>query len=313
MDQLFLDRLQILLGERYSEAVDSFEHDKLPSFRVNTLVISESEGIDVLQSNGFEIETVHSLPNAYLVKNKSKREFTDFPQYSQGWYYLQSFSSMVPVFALGDLTGRLHALDMCAAPGSKTSQLAAVLDSRGLIDAYDLSRQRIFQMKAVLSQLHVKNVYIHQSDASGIWRKYGPVFDVVLLDAVCSGEGRFKTSEPKTYADWELRKVKKMVEIQKRLLFSGIMCLKPGGVLIYSTCTFSPEENEGIIHFALQKFEGAIDIEPIDLRPYPPARSFVPGTTEWQGEIYDERISRAIRIVPDTTWDGFFVCRIKRN
>lgn len=313
MDQLFLDRLQILLGDRYSEAVNSFEHDKLPSFRVNTLVTSESEGIQLLEANGFEIEKINSLPNAYLLKNKTKREFTDFPHYSEGWYYLQSLSSMVPVFALGNLAGRLHALDMCAAPGSKTSQLAALLEPEGLIDAYDLSRQRIFQMKAVLSQLHVKNVYIHQSDASGIWRKCGPVFDVVLLDAVCSGEGRFKTNEPKTYADWELKKVKKMVEIQKRLLFSGIMCLKPGGVLIYSTCTFSPEENEGIIDFALKKFEGAIDIEPIDSEKYPRVKEFVPGITKWNGETFDERVARAIRIVPDTMWDGFFVCRIKRN
>ncbi|MDQ3099157.1 MAG: RsmB/NOP family class I SAM-dependent RNA methyltransferase [bacterium] len=312
MDQLFLDRLYKIVGNSYDSVLASFSVDKLPSFRINTLVVSESEGIQRLSDLDFELEKIVGLDNAYLLKNKSKREFTDLQEYINGWYYLQSLSSMVPVSCIAqEITGkdRIIALDMCAAPGSKTSQLAGLLSNQGHIDAHDLSRQRIYQMKAVLAQLHVRNVDIHQSDASGIWRKYGPVFDIVLLDSVCSGEGRFRINDPKTFADWDLKKIKKMSEIQKRLMFSAIMCLKPGGVLIYSTCTIAPEENEAIIDFALSKFEGAIELEELPLH----SDSFISGLTEWEGQVFDERLRKSVRILGTETWDGFYVCKIRRN
>jgi NOL1/NOP2/sun family putative RNA methylase len=312
MDQLFLNRLHAIVGDAYPSVLGSFTVNKYPSFRVNTLVVSENMGINRLVELGFVIEKLEAIDNAYILKNKSKRELTDLEEYINGWYYIQSLSSMVPVACiapdLGD-TFRLTALDMCAAPGSKTSQLSGIMNNSGHIDAYDLSRQRIFQMKSVLAQLHVQNVDIHQGDASGIWRKYGPLFDVVMLDAVCSGEGRFRSNEEKTFLNWDLKKIKKMVELQKRLIFSAVMCLKPGGVLVYSTCTFAPEENEGVVDFALNKFEGAIEIEALPLH----ADSFTSGLTEWEGQSFDPRLHKSVRILGTTVWDGFFVCKIRRN
>lgn len=313
MNRQFLNRLKMILGERYEEAVQSFSVDKSPSFRINTLSVLEEEGVARLDELGFAYSKVVGLPNAYILKNKTKREFTDLKEYINGWYYLQSLSSMVPVYCLDERSAKesMVALDMCAAPGSKTSQLAAYMQNEGHIDGYDVSRQRIFQMKSVLGQLRVRNTDIHQADASNIWRKYGPVFDVVLLDAVCSGEGRFKAGDEKSYSDWDLKKVKKMAELQKRLIFSAVMCLKPGGELIYSTCTFSPEENEGVIDFALKKFEGAIEVEKIKMKEE--IRSFAEGVTHWEGVDFDPRVALTARIIPDNEWDGFYIAKLRRN
>ncbi len=315
MDALFWDRLRMLFGDTYGAVVESFSIDKLPSFRVNTLVVPEEQGIARLRELGIVVETVPEIPLAYILTNRSKREFTDLEEYKNGWYYLQSLSSMVPVSTLvGEpvlSNDGLHALDMCAAPGSKTSQLAALIGGREEIYALDVSRQRIFQMKSVLRQLQVNNVLVSQSDASAIWKKFGPIFDIVLLDAPCSGEGRFKAADlQEEVADekkrWSLKNIERMAAIQKRLIFSAVMCLKQGGVLIYSTCTFAPEENEAVINFALEKFEGAIEIEPI-------SGNFLPGLTRWNSDVFDERLHKSARILPSESWDGFFVCKIRRN
>ena len=115
-----------------------------------------------------------------------------------------------------------------------------------------------------------------------LWRRYAGQFDRVLLDAPCSAEGRFAIGDPKTYRYWKVRKIHEMVRKQKRLLFSAIRCLKPGGILVYSTCTFAPEENEGVVSWALKRFADEVELVPCPV----PVSNRVCALTTWHDKPF---------------------------
>jgi NOL1/NOP2/sun family putative RNA methylase len=307
----FIERLHVIAAADFDKVLNSYSGVKRPSIRINTLIIDEFQCVTRLKELGFELEQVVLFPVAYRVLNKSKRDLTDTDEYKKGWFYIQSLSSMLPVnILLKELekSDRLNVLDMCAAPGSKTTQMAGVMKNLGHIVANDASKQRIYQLASNLKICGVKNTETLLYKGEFIWKKFGPVFDVVLLDAPCSGEGRFDLNDAKSYEDWSLNKVERLSQLQKQLIFSAVMCLKPGGTLLYSTCTMSPEENEEVIDFVLKKFEGAIDLEKIDLQEH----TFADGRLDWNGSTFDERLVKTMRVLPNAVWDGFYVAKIHR-
>ena len=156
-------------------------------------------------------------------------------------------------------------LDLGAAPGSKTLQLAELMGNQGNIWAVESVRGRFFRLRDNLARHGAENVQTHLADGTRIWRRHPEHFDRVLLDAPCSSEGRFRADAPKTYAYWSEKKIAEASRKQRRLCYSAVQCLKPGGVLVYSTCTFAPEENEAIINRVLRQFAGALTVEDIAL------------------------------------------------
>jgi 16S rRNA (cytosine1407-C5)-methyltransferase len=316
MNDIFLSRLAHLYGSRADVIISRFSQDRVPTFRINTLRISLTDCELSLQQEGFVFEKSELLATGYILHNRSKRELTESSAYKNGWIYIQSFSSMLPIEefsrSMPSLSSPVRALDMCAAPGSKTTQLAAVIHTTGEITAIDSSRDRFFILTRALRLYGATNVHVRLGHAEKLWRSYGPVFDFVLLDAPCSGEGRFSASELALSDDWSLKKVERLAALQKQLIFSAVMCLKPGGILIYSTCTMAPEENEAVIHFALEKFAGAIEVEPLAICGFE-QDVFLPGVDHWEGALYDSRVRNSLRVIPDTLWEGFFVCKLRRN
>jgi len=315
MNSIFLRRLQDIFGKDFAKVEESFSLERLPVVRINTLVVTEADGLARLAELGFEPKQVLLDKNAYVLQARTKRDLTDSEEYQNGWYYIQSLSSMVPVWSIEDEVRtkianeeEVMVFDMCAAPGSKTTQLSAVMEGRGQIIAYDLSRQRMYSLRANLEQQQADNVQVVLGNAEPAWRKYGPVFDYVLLDAPCSGEGRFSVLDD-SGEDWNMRKIERLSSEQKRLIFSAVMCLKPGGALIYSTCTFAPEENEAVVQFALEKFEGAVEAEEMKISD----NAFLPGLTSWKGTQFGESVTKSIRIRPDRQWEGFFVSMLRRK
>jgi len=314
----FVVKLNALFGDKTESVIESYRTERLASFRVNTLVVQEKSAIEYLLELGFDLEKFGDH-NAFILKNKSRRELTDLEEYRQGWFYIQSLSSMVPVWVVEREirekiaeSNDLLALDLCAAPGSKTSQMAAVMENQGKIVANDSNRDRIYKLKDVLKQEHIKNVEASLGHGEGLWRKYGPVFDFVLVDAPCSGEGRFNLNDSDSYSDWSTDKVVRLSEVQKKLLIGGVMCLKNGGTLIYSTCTLSPEENEEVVDAVLNKFGGAIEVESINIADID-SQSFAGGLTKWFKNTFDQRLDKSVRILPGKNFEGFFVCKIHRN
>ncbi len=147
----------------------------------------------------------------------------------------------------------------------------------------------------------------HQ-DGTRVWRYRPEHFDRVLLDAPCSTEGRFSTDAPETVAYWSPRKIKEMAHKQRRLFYAAVQCLRPGGVLVYSTCTFAPEENEAVLDKTLRRFGEALRLEPIDLD----LENTQPPLTGWRSKAFRHDLSPARRILPTPTMEGFFVAKLRK-
>lgn len=216
---------------------------------------------------------------------------------------------MIPPLVLNPQKGDC-VLDLAAAPGSKTIQLAGIVGETGQILAVEKIRKRFYKLQDNLARNSAGFVKTYMGDGERIWKRNMEAFDRVLLDAPCSTEGRFLESDPETYHYWSMRKVKEMVRKQSRLLFSAVQCLKPGGTLVYSTCTFAPEENEGVVDRILQQFGANLSVEEIDM---PSSARWMNGLTSWKHKEFDRQVERARRILPDHMYEGFFICKFKKT
>jgi len=194
------------------------------------------------------------------------------------------------------------------APGSKTTQIACLMQNKGEIVANDISRTRLFKLRANLKQQKITNVHITNLAGERMWRKYPEYFDKVLVDAPCSMEGRFTTTDPDSYKDWSLKKVKELSHRQQYLLRSALTATKVGGVVVYSTCTLSPEENEGVIDWLLEKEGDSIEVEKIEI----PHLKLSPGIKKWGKHDYNPEVAKTARIYPDEDLEGFFIAKIRK-
>ena len=197
-------------------------------------------------------------------------------------------------------------LDLCASPGSKTSQIASAMQNSGTLIANDVKMDRIRILSTTLERCGVTNTLATRNDGVSLCQRFVKSefkFDKILLDAPCSGEGTLRSS-PKTFLMWNPKVVKNLSRQQKKLLANAIKCLKVGGTFVYSTCTHSPEENESVIQFALDNFP--VRIESITL----PVKCR-PGLSSWDDESFSKEIQKACRIYPqDNDSEGFFLCKM---
>ena len=185
-----------------------------------------------------------------------------------GYYYIQELASMLPIIALAPKEDEFI-LDLCAAPGSKTTQLAAEMQNTGTIIANEVSMGRLKILASNLERCGVTNTIITRKEGVALCKrlaKYNPEvkFDKILVDAPCSGEGTLR-STPKTYIMWNPKTITSLSRLQKQLFEAAFNILKKGGEIIYSTCTHAPEENEEIANWALETFKGKIEIQKIQL------------------------------------------------
>jgi 16S rRNA (cytosine1407-C5)-methyltransferase len=214
---------------------------------------------------------------------------------------------MLPVRILGPRADEL-VLDMCAAPGGKTSQIAAHMRNQGMIVAVEAIRGRYYKLKMLLDLLGVTRVRLKRMDARR-FRNENPPFDRILVDAPCSAEGRFREDDPKTYRYWSPRKIKEMARKQRGLLRHALRLLNPGGIVVYATCTFAPEENEGVINWLLRKEMGTFTVEPLNLSDVP----VYPAVREWQKKTYLPEVAHCCRVLPQGPWEGFFIAKLRKN
>jgi len=141
------------------------------------------------------------------------------------------------------------------------------------------------------------------------FRPRNSFFDKILVDAPCSSEGRFQSGNPKTLAYWSSRKIKEMMRKQRGLLLAASRLLKPGGILVYSTCTFAPEENEGVVHWLLKKTKGTLRTESIDI----PGVASYPVVTQWNKKEFNGEITKCFRVLPNVHMEGFFIAKFKKE
>ncbi|MFZ5801567.1 MAG: RsmB/NOP family class I SAM-dependent RNA methyltransferase [Candidatus Omnitrophota bacterium] len=309
LPKAFLERLEkILPADQLASALVTFSLPKPASFRVNLLKIPEEALVEKLARQGFLLEKAPQIPHAFILKDRYLRELQETSSYREGEIYVQSLSSMIPPQVLDPRPGE-RILDMTAAPGSKTTQMAVLMEGRGQILANDNSRVRFFKMKANIEQQGAPNIELSLRPGESFGRHSPGRFDKVLLDAPCSTEGKFYTAKPSSFAYWSPAKVREMVSKQKRLFFSAVHALRAGGLLVYSTCTFAPEENEGVIDWALEKFGESLSVEPIELSL--PNR--MDGITDWERGHYAPAVRETCRILPTETMEGFFVAKLRKK
>lgn len=302
-------RLPERFVERYRKLIPDWEEflrfcsrPLPPALRINPLKAQREEILKLISglkprpipwyTDGFWVESGAGLGNRL--------------EHFLGYIYLQDAASMVPPIVLAPRPGELI-LDMAAAPSSKTTQLAQLMENQGLIVANDPSRSRLRGLSGNLDRAGVLNTVVSWVDGRELGRRLPGYFDRVLLDAPCSAEGTLRRSL-EALIHWSERGIERAARVQKGLIRSGFRALKPGGVLVYSTCTFAPEENEGVVNYLLKKEEGA-QVAPIELD----GLRFRPGVLSWQGEIYDPQVGHCVRIYPqDNDTEGFFIARIRK-
>ena len=306
---LFLERLRrIVPAQRWEAIVSTFTEPKPTTFRVNSLKLPLEAAREQLTTEGFHVERVAWYPDAMILRRGRLRELQQTALYQRGAIYVQSLSSMLPPLILAPRPGET-VLDIAAAPGSKTTQMACLMRGQGRIVANDNNRVRGFKLRANVAQQAAGNVEITLCDGEAFGRRHPEAFDRVLADVPCTAEGRFQTAEPKSYRFWKPMKIREMVRKQKRLLAASIAALRPGGVLVYSTCTFAPEENEAVIHRALERFGDAITLEPIALK----LSNVTTGLTAWERESFHPSLTRARRILPTNEMEGFFIACVRKT
>ena len=220
-----------------------------------------------------------------------------------GYIYLQGAASMIPPIVLSPEKDELI-LDMCASPGSKTSQMAAMMGNTGLILANDISVDRLKPLTLNLQRCGVANTVFTKME--GRWFK-DMQFDRILLDAPCSGIGTIRKSI-KTIEMWNPNFSKKMCGIQKQLVSTAIPLLKEGGTLVYSTCTLEPDEDEGVVDTILERFpEMKLEKIELDIKRGNPVEEF-------EGRVYSSEVKKCLRIWPqDNDTEGFFVAKFRKT
>jgi 16S rRNA (cytosine1407-C5)-methyltransferase len=304
--EALLERTVRALGVDRESAIELLSLGRTQSLRINTLK-AHTHAVEELMSLGWSGRQFSWFPDGYAI-DTGHEAIRDSELVSSGQVYIQNAASWLPVLALDPRPGD-EVLDVCAAPGGKTSHIAALVQNQAIITANDNSRPRLAKIQANLSRLGVDNVSYTLFDAMQIARKLeGRQFDKILLDAPCSGEGMMNFTRDKDFGSWSVAHIKRLQQLQKRIITQAWQLLKPGGTLVYSTCTMAPEEDEAVIDYLLRSHEDA-NIVPLGYE-LPNRR---PAVLEWNGKRYHDEIAGCLRLAPSKDIEAFFVARLHKN
>ena len=275
-----------------------FVADRSPVIRINTLKTDKQKVMNTLRELNVRFERIIFLPDSLIIMNQNEKFFEKLPMYVKGEIYFQGISSQLPPLFLDPRPGD-KVLDMCAAPGSKTTQMAIQMRNEGQIVANEKDQIRYERLKYNLAKQGIKIAEAVQGDGGELGEKYAGYFDKVLLDAPCSAEGRINMDEQRTYKFWSEKVVGQNAKLQRRLFRSAVKVLKPGGMLVYSTCTLAPQENEILVKNQLEEFKGVIVSEKIDL------------DFKFKLPVF-EGLTGAIKAMPSKISEGFFVAKFRK-
>lgn len=271
---------------------------RLTTLRVNTLKYNIQDLMRYFKEINIKFERVLWYKDALIIKNANEKDIQKLDIYQKGYIYLQSLSSMVPPLVLNPQEGE-NVLDLTAAPGSKTTQIVALMNGKGHVLANELDKLRYERLKYNVGSQGADIVEVINGRGEKIGSLYNEQFDKVLLDTPCSGEGRFTIFNVQSYKSWSPRTVNDLTKMQKKLFKSAYEALKPDGTIVYSTCTLNKEENEYILDWALNNFNVKLVPTNIEIREGLPAFN----------EGLDKSINNAIRILPSKNMEGFFVSK----
>ena len=289
-----------------TEAINLLSVPRQQSIRINPLRGDVDATLKELKDMGWKGEAVSWCPNGYTVTS-DLQIIRDSKAVAEGRVFIQNAASWLPVIML-DPQANDYILDVCAAPGGKTSHIAAVTKNSAHIWANDNSRARLAKLQSNLDRLDatIENYTLY--DATMLARKLsGQQFDKILLDAPCGGEGMMSLDNPKDFASWSVAHIKRLQQLQRKVLSQAWQLLKPGGTLVYSTCTMAPDENEAVVDYLLRSNEDAA-VVPIELNL--PNR--IETVKEWNGKVFAPSLQGAMRLKPSPDVEAFFVVKLQK-
>nr|MDO8133230.1 RsmB/NOP family class I SAM-dependent RNA methyltransferase [Candidatus Njordarchaeum guaymaensis] len=298
-----VDRYVQMFGlEDALRLLEANEKGLMSCIRCNTLRVSPERLFSRLEKKGFRLERIGWVPYGFRVLKESF-SLGSTTEYLLGYYYIQEAASMLPAHLLAPQSSDC-VVDLCAAPGGKTTQLAQIMGNEGVVVAIDLNRERMRSLRSNLSRCGVSNVIAYRMDGKDL-PTLGVTADRILIDAPCSCDGviPFDPSRKKSRG---MEDIEFCSSIQKKLVTAAIQCLAPEGELVYSTCSTAPEENERIIAEAIEKF----DVQVIDTGLHFGDEGF----REALGVRYPDELRLARRLYPHKNGtEGFFICKLRRR
>ncbi|HIC89829.1 MAG TPA: hypothetical protein EYP04_10570 [Anaerolineae bacterium] len=299
----FLARMARLLGDEYPTFLASYDNSPLVGLRVNTLKLTPET---FRRLAPFDLTSVPWCPEGFTVPDDQRPG--GHPYHAAGLYYLHDPAAMAVGTLLAPQPGE-RVLDLCAAPGGKATQLAALLQNEGLLVANDVDSRRARVLAENLERWGARNVVILSERPERLASRWPDCFDRVLVDAPCSGEGMFRKSEA-ARQEWKPTLVAGSARRQQAILDAAAQLVRPGGWLVYVTCTFAPEENEGAIaHFLVHH----ANFELVPPAWYP---GFSPGRPDWLADLppdFDADLRQTVRLWPHRApAEGHFIALLRR-
>lgn len=300
-------RLQEIVGAEFDSVVASFSKPKRTSFRLNTIKSTVAEVHQALQEEGIEIDPVSWCDEAFTVAAADRSRLTHCELAENGAIYVQGLSSIFATTVLDPQPEQWN-LDLASAPGGKASHMAAMMDDRGKLSVVEPVKPRMYRLAANLKRLGVTISKTYLMDGRKVGRKVPDRFDCIMLDAPCSSDSRIRLDNPDSWKFWSERKVREQSRKQKGLIVSAFEALKPGGTLLYCTCSFSPEENEAIVAHLLQATEGEAQPQAIEM----PFDNWSEGMTSFRKLDFDASVKLSRRVLPNELYDAFFLAKFKK-
>lgn len=292
-------------GEELRMLYEGMRRERISSFRANLLRTDHVEIVNHLRREGIKFQEFAPIQYAYQL-NSSEKELKKSDLYAEGKLYLQGLSGMLaPLWLAPNAQDRV--LDAAAAPGSKTTMLAGLMNNQGHIDALEPDHIRLSRLKFNCEILGVANTTFHQTLAQRfVLGPETPLYTKILADVPCSGEGRFNLYDGPSYLRYRARDIPKFARLQKKILAHVATMLAPGGTMVYSTCTLNQEENEEVVADLLAQTGGEFTClpPPVETHTLDVLREFLPVETK-QGV-------KALRVLPSERFEGFFLCLIQR-
>lgn len=272
------------------------------SIRVNTLKISVDDFLQLVAPYGWQVTPVPWCEEGFWIEREDEDALPlgSTAEHMSGLFYIQEASSMLPVAALfADGNRPLRVMDVAAAPGSKTTQIAARMNNQGAILANEYSASRVKVLHANISRCGISNVALTHFDGRVFGAAVPEAFDAILLDAPCSGEGVVR-KDPDALKNWSVESNNAIAGTQRELLESAFHALKPGGTLVYSTCTLNREENEDVLAWLLAEYPQAVEVTPLNALFLEAEKAITAeGYLHVFPQIYD--------------CEGFFVARLRKT
>lgn len=301
LPQSFLDSMKEILGEDYEAFLTGFDGQRQYGLRVNTLKMNLEEFERIAP---FHLKKVPWISNGYFYNAEDVP--AKHPFYSAGLYYLQEPSAMTPASRLKVQPGE-RVLDLCAAPGGKATELGAALQGEGLLVANDINTARAKALLRNLELFGISNSFVTNEPPHVLAERFPEFFHKIMVDAPCSGEGMFRKN-PAVVDSWKEKGPEYFSKLQREIIVQAADMLLPGGMMFYSTCTFSPLENEKTITYLLKERP---DMEVVPMEDY---ENFAEGLTSYKDEAFDESCKFCRRIWPHKmSGEGHFMALLHKK